>query len=386
MIVKVSDEPTEDLSSFVELPPELQVTILSYLHTTDLFSVAKSCRNLYLLSKHQSLWTKLTLDWEHIKKNYKFCKDLVQSERYSKVESALITYKQKVPKGNSSCLITPYYESISKVSACYEKLVNMIDMILDIETLKWLQVDKNILITESMLTKISKKSNLTRVDVSGYYITSSILSTFGDLTKLQILKLFDLRHLNSEDFESLFSSLKNLKIVEVPSANIKDSDVACLVTNNVHLNHLVIDHCNLLSSKSILILAKTCPNLHVVSMKKCDRLREADALNLISSCPQLRHIGLSRISDKTLKKILEACPKIQSVSLQYCQLVSEGGITELLTSAPRFENLELIHGTILRVANDFDEKFKFKHPCSSVKIQIRERGCRSMPNGNDIYE
>ena len=268
----------------------------------------------------------------------------------------------------------------------YEKLVNMIDMILDIETLKSFQVDKNIHITESLLTKISQKSNLTRVDVSCYHITSSIISTFGNLTNLRILKLFDLQHLNSEVFESLFSSFRNLRVLEVPSANIKDSAVACLVTNNVHLSHLVIDHCDLVSSKSIQILAKTCPNLQLVSMKKCDRLREADALNLISSCPQLRHIGLSRISDKTLKKVLEACPKIQSVSLQYCQLVSEGGITELLTSAPRFENLELIHDTILRGANDFDEKFKIKHPCSSVRIQIRERRCRRMKNGNDIYE
>ena len=174
----------------------------------------------------------------------------------------------------------------------------------------------------------------------------------------------------------------NLKVVEVPGTSIKDSAVACLVTNNVNLSHLVIDHCNLVSSKSIKILAKTCPDLQLVSMKMCDKLRDADAFHLISSCPQLRHIGLSRVSDKTLRKILEVCPMIQSVSLEYCQLVSQEGITELLTTAPRFQNLELIHDTILRVANNFDKKFKIKHPDSSVKIQIRElrrflhyRGC-----------
>ena len=154
------------------------------------------------------------------------------------------------------------------------------------------------------------------------------------------------------------------------SASLKDNAIACLVSNNVHLNHLVIDHCKLVTSKGIRILAKACPNLQHVSMKRCDNLREADALHLLSSCPQLRHVGFSRIGDKTMRKILEVCPMMRSVSLQYCQLVSEGALTELLTSAPRFQKLELIKDTILRVANDFDEKFKIKYPDSKVKIHI----------------
>jgi len=364
MIVKVADNSTEDLSRFIMLPPELQVTILSFLPTPDLFSVAKSCRFLSSLSKHQSLWTNLTLDWKNINENYKFCKDLVQSERFSKLRSAEITYKQKFLE----------VKFINAEASCYKELSNIIDLILDMETLKSFKVDKNILVTESQLTKICQKSSLTGVDVSGYHITPSILSSFGDLTNLRILKLYDMKHLNinSEDFEHLFSSLRNLKVVEVPSANIKDSAVARLVSNNANLSHVVIDHCNLVSSKSIQILAKACPDLQLVSMIKCDRLRDADALNLISSCPQLRHIGLSRTSDKTLRKILQVCPMIQSVSLEYCQLVSEGGLTELLTTAPRFENLELIHDTILRVANNFDKKFKINNPDSRAKILIKE--------------
>ena len=106
-------------------------------------------------------------------------------------------------------------------------------------------------------------------------------------------------------------------------------------------------------------------------MEKCDKLRQADALDLLSSCPELRHVGFSRIGDQTLRKILEVCPKMQSMSLHYCQLVSEGGLTELLTSAPRFQKLELIKNIILRVANNFDEKFKIKYPESKVQIKIR---------------
>ena len=363
MAVKVENESTDDLSFFVGLPPELQGIILAFLPTQDLFSVFKSSRHLHSLAKRQSLWTQLTLDRKHIKKNYKFCKDLVKSKRYSKLRSAEITSKSR-----------DYYDTSEFVNTEFEsekKIVHMIDMILNIETLTSIKVDKNILIAESLLSKISQKSSLTRVDASGHHMKSSILTAFGNLINLRILKLCDMQHLNSEDFEHLFSSLKNLTTVEMQSASLKDNAISCLVTNNVNLNHLVIDHCNLVTSKSIRILAQVCPNLQHVSMKRCDKLRESDALHLLSSCPQLRHVGFSRIGDKTTRKILQVCPKMRSVSLQYCQLVSEGGLTELLTLAPRFQNLELIKDTILRVANDFDEKFKIKYPDSKVKILIR---------------
>ena len=353
----------DDLSFFVLLPPEIQVEILGYLPVPDLFSVSSSSRHLYSLAKNKTLWTQLTLDWAHIKKNYKFCKDLVQSERYSNLKSALFTCKDR-----SESFVDTEYES-------GKKLANMIDMILDIETLTSIKVDKNIFIAEFLLSKISQKASLTKVDVSGYRMKSSTFSAFGNLTNLRTLKLFFMHNLNSpksEDFEHLFSTLKNLTTVEVPCARITDNAIACLVTNNVKLTHLVIDNCNSVTSKGIRILAKACPDLQHVSMKKCDKFRQADALHLISSCPQLRHVGFSRIGDKTLRKILEVCPKMRSVSLYYCQLVSEGGLTELLTSAPRFQKLELIKDTILRVSNEFDEKFKIKYPDSKVNIQIRD--------------
>merc|ERR1712150_212502 len=123
----------------------------------------------------------------------------------------------------------------------------------------------------------SQKTSLTKVDVSGYHMKSSILSAFGNLTNLRTLKLFDMLYLNSpnsEDFERLFMTLKNLTTVEAPCARITDNAIACLVTNNVKLTHLVIDNCNLVTSKGIRILAKACPDLQHVSMKKCDKLRQ----------------------------------------------------------------------------------------------------------------
>ena len=366
MAVKVENESTEDLSFFDRLPPELQEKILTFLPMPDLFSVFMSSRHLYSLSKRQSLWTQLTLDRKHIKKNYKFCKDLVKSKRYSKLKSAEITSKSRM--NYDYCR---YSNFVNTEIESETKIVKIIDMILDIETLTSIKVEKSILIAESLLSKISQKSSLTRVDASGYHINSSVLTAFGNLTNLRILKMCDMEHLNSVDVEHLFSTLKNLTTVEVQSASLKDNAIACLVTNNVNLNHLVIDHCNLVTSKGIRILAKACPNLQHVSMKKCDKFRQADALHLLSSCPQLRHVGFSRIGDQTLRKILEVCPKMQSMSLHYCQLVSEGGLTELLTSAPRFQKLELIKNIILRVANNFDEKFKIKYPESKVQIKIR---------------
>ena len=61
------------------LPLEIQEIILSYLSAKDLFSVAKTSRYFSSLTKKETLWTKLTLDWKDIFQNFKFCKDLIQN-------------------------------------------------------------------------------------------------------------------------------------------------------------------------------------------------------------------------------------------------------------------------------------------------------------------
>ena len=206
------------------------------------------------------------------------------------------------------------------------------NLILKSETLTSVKIDKNIRLGDSQLSQISEKLSLTRVELAGHYSRASSVSPLCKLINLQTLKLYDM---GTREFDHLFSSLKNLKIVEViedrDNTRITDSTIACLVHNNVKLIHLVIDHCSLVSSTGIKILAKACPNLQHVSMKKCAKLRDVDAIHLLSSCPELRHIGLSRVSDKTLRKILEVCPKMESVSLEGAW-VTEKGVTELLTS------------------------------------------------------
>ena len=94
MIVNNEEESSENFCHFELVPPEIQETILSYLPAEDLFSVAKTSRSLSSLTKTQSLWTKLTLDWKDIYENLKLCKYLIR-EKYGKMRSAEITQKIK---------------------------------------------------------------------------------------------------------------------------------------------------------------------------------------------------------------------------------------------------------------------------------------------------
>ena len=353
MIDDDEEESSENLCHFELLPLEIQEAILSYLPTEDLFSVAKTSRSLNSVTKTQSLWTKLTLDWRDIYENHKFCQDLIK-DRCCNLRSMEIT--NKIKKDHSR-------------GEFDRKLATIMDLILKAGTLRRLKVDKKIEIGDCLLSKISEMSSLTSVDLTGH--SSLSLSPLSNLTNLNSLKLYNMGHIKSEEIDHLFSSMRNLKIVEVPNTTIQDSSIACLVKNNVKLNHLSINYCSLISSEGIMILAKACPNLRHVSMKKCEKLRDVDAIHLLSSCPELRHIGLSRVTDKTLRKICEVCPKMQSVSLEHAW-VTEKGVTELLTSAPRIQHLDFIENALLSVANDFDDKFKVKFPSSRVTIKVRK--------------
>ena len=357
MIVNNEEDSSENFSHFELLPLEIQEAILSYLPAKDLFSVAKTSRSLTSLTKTQSLWTKLTLDWKDIYENLKFCKYFIR-ERYGKMRSAEITKK-----------IKNHTRKQDEEFDC--KLATIMDLIFKSKTLTSLKVDKKIELSDSLLSQISEKSSFTRVDLTGCWSKTRNLSPLSTLTNLHSLKLYSMGHINSEEIDHLFSSMRNLKIVEVPNTTIQDSSIACLVKNNVNLNHLVINYCRLISSKGIKILAKACPNIQHVSMKKCEKLREVDALQLLSSCPELRHVGLSRVSDKTLRTIHQVCPKMQSVSLEHAW-VTERGITQLLTSAPKLHNMEFIEFSLISVANNFDDKFKIKYPACSVSRTVRK--------------
>ena len=346
MNFKIREESTQDLSVFMNLPPELQVQILSFLPKSDLVSVSRSCHYLSALAKDQSLWTTIKFDF----KDVKFYKNMMKSERFNKLKHIEVT---------------------NKTNRHGHDVVN-IDGILNTKTLTSIKLQRNIILEDSSLAKISQTTSLTSMDISCFRITPSTLTGFSRLLNLKVLKMYDLDQFESKDLENLFSTFKNLKIVEVPSSKIEDRAVATLVRNNTNLNHLVIDHCKNVSSAIVMILARSCPNLQHISMRKCDGVRETDVLHLLSSFPHLRHVGLSRITNKTLIKLLKDCPNIESVSLEYCW-VTEKGITELLTSAKRLRNLELVYNTILQVGNNFDEKFKNKNPGSRVKIRVSER-------------
>ena len=344
---------------FEDLPPEIQETIHRFLPAKDLFSVAQTSHYLSSVTKIQSLWTQLKLDWRDIYESHKFCKDLIK-ERYGKMRSVEITKRTKEK-----------FYSINENEEFDRKLTTLMDLILKSEALTSLKIDMKILVSDSLLSKISEKKSLTRIDLTGAWSKTKTLSPLCNLANLQSLKLYKMGHINSEEIDHLFSSMRNLKIVEVPNTTIQDSSIACLVKNNVKLNHLSINYCNSISSEGIEILAKACPSIQHVSMKmkRCGKLREADALHLISSCPKLRHVGLSRIRDKTLKKIHEVCPEMESLSLEYAWVTVEG-MTELLTSAPRILNLDFNEYTPYLAICNFDEKFKKQHPASKVSIEF----------------
>ena len=357
MTVNDKEESSENVIEFEFLPPEIQETIHRFLPAKDLFSMAKTSRYLLSVTKIQSLWTQLTLDWRDIYENDQFCKYLIK-ERYGKMRSVEITKRTKEK-----------FYSINENEEFELKLTTLMDLILKSEALTSLKIDMKIPVSDSLLSKISEKISLTRIDLTGAWSKTKTLSPLCNLANLQSLKLYKMGHINSEEIDHLFSSMRNLKIVEVPNTTIQDNSIACLVKNNVKLNHLSINYCSSISSEGIEILAKACPSIQHVSMKKCEKLREVDALHLISSCPKLRHVGLSRIKDETLRKILEVCPEMESLSLEYAWVTAEG-ITELLTSAPRIVNLDFNEYTPHLAIGNFEEKFKKQHPASKVSIKF----------------
>ena len=88
---KQDPEVSSGINHWLSLSDEMVLSILRLLPQTDLVTVSKINKKLRDLTRDDSLWTELTLDYEDIKQNTDSCRKLV--DRCKKLASLKITNK-----------------------------------------------------------------------------------------------------------------------------------------------------------------------------------------------------------------------------------------------------------------------------------------------------
>ena len=347
---------------WTSLPAEVWLAILRLVTTSTLASVARTCRSLRGLCEDPSLWTRLSLDWQTIKKRTASCEQLVS--RCPKLTHLTITNRtfERVKHSLVASLVLRARDSLTHLVISQETAMK-----------------------SEAVSSLGKLTNLTSLELAGDWIHGPAAVKLANLTNLTQLKIPGSGKLVAKDLKDLFSQLTKLTLVDVSECKkgITNSSVTALATNNPNLEYLAIDECEMVTGHGVKAVAEWCPKLQHLSMDGCYQVNDVATLKVASSCPDLRYLSLglcSTVKDSTLNKLGPGCPHLEFLNLFGCAYLSEKGIERLVTTAPALKYLDM--RGILGVGQAFSLQLEKDYPNINIVHQFqpkppRERKRRS---------
>ncbi|CAA2963324.1 F-box SKIP1-like [Olea europaea subsp. europaea] len=114
------------------------------------------------------------------------------------------------------------------------------------------------------------------------------------------------------DLETNFDS-----VIELPrfwtrefESRIDNMIISVVGWSSGSLSEIRVRHC---SDRSLSLVAQRCPNLQVLSIKRCPRVSDSIMVEIASGCPKLKELDIScccKISFKSLTTIGSHCPNL----------------------------------------------------------------------------
>ena len=328
----VSDQDTStvpDIDHWPRLSNEEILSILRLLPQEDLVTISMINKRFRDLSRDASLWKVLTLDYGQIRYRADSCRKLV--ERCEKLETLKITNKSRD----------------SRPLNIMSVVIRAKDSLRSLEVVQYYSLDKW---TDAAMTKLGQMKRLKKISCAfntRYSRNPQGLSKLAHLDQLEVLKI-NLRMDGDEQtytvMKNVFQQLKQLKIVELESAN--DEMVVALARNNPGLKELKVYDCPDFSDESIDALSDNCLDLEVL---KIDLLDCDEFVPQKFSFPKLNHLDIAVRTrkedtdvDETLTKLVRKLECLKQFTLRGFWIGAERAmITDALIQTFRNQNPEL---------------------------------------------
>eukprot|EP00092_Neocalanus_flemingeri_P036685 GFUD01039940.1.p1 GENE.GFUD01039940.1~~GFUD01039940.1.p1 ORF type:complete len:385 (-),score=97.46 GFUD01039940.1:18-1118(-) len=344
---------SETPSHHQSIPDEIWMSILSYLQPFSLCSMSETSHRFHQLSRDPFLWTNLTIDWQSIRNCTTSVEGLIN--RSTKIKSMTVRMRTRPfelePVDGLQIVMV-----VKKAKGTLTSLTFSPDWdSAEIGTME-------IALGNNAIAKLGTMTNLTSLELAGDWIKTAGIKAISNLVKLEKLKMPGAEQVIPKDLKDLFSQLTNLKLVDISDCKKGASDmvVTALAQNNPQLEYLALDECELVTGKSLKVVAEKCPNLNHLSLDSDEQVNDPVMLKIASSCPQLTHVRLafSLITDVTLKQLVTNCPNLSFVDLFGCDNITERGVGELMDGAFKLKHLSIS----IDVGQAFTEKIYKQHP------------------------
>ncbi|XP_012172495.1 F-box/LRR-repeat protein 7 isoform X2 [Bombus affinis] len=284
-----------------QLDDTLLLKIFSWLGTRDLCSVAQTCRRLWEIAWHPSLWKEVEI-------------------RYPQNATAALN---ALTRRGCHTYIRRLMLEDTNVTAILDNCIH----------LKELDLTGCVSVTRacSRITTLQLQS-LDLSDCHGME-DSGLVLTLSRMPHLVCLYLRRCVRITDASLIAIASYCCNLRQLSVSDCvKITDYGVRELAARlGPSLRYFSVGKCDRVSDAGLLVVARHCYKLRYLNARGCEALSDSATLALARGCPRLRalDIGKCDIGDATLEALSTGCPNLKKLSLCGCERVTDAGLEAL---------------------------------------------------------
>lgn len=345
--------PRRGWCPFDRLPDDLLLRVLGFLASDELCCCARVCRRWYFLAWEPQLWTSVVL----------------ASERLP-VDHGLRTLFRLLSRDTPGVC-----SAVERV--CLSGCVRLSDGGLTAVArrcpqLRTLEVRGCTQVTDVGVSEVvSRCLNLDRLDLTGCFQVTSVrfrpavpaggvalsecpgrgesdssLSGRGVPRQLylQYVDLTDCQALEDAGVKALARGCPQLTHLFLRRClRITDTAVKSVASYCVMLRELSISDCLQVTDFGLYELAKLGPHLRYLSVAKCERVSDAGLKQVCRHCYRLRYLnarGCEAVSDATLEVLARSCPRLRALDVGKCE-VGDRGLACLARHCPNLRKLSL---------------------------------------------
>ncbi|KAI4495809.1 hypothetical protein M0802_008432 [Mischocyttarus mexicanus] len=289
------------VTGLYQLDDELLLKIFSWLSTRDRCALAQTCRRLWEIAWHPSLWKEVEIQYP---------------------QNATIALNALAQRGCHSCIRRLILED-ANVTAILDNCVH----------LKELDLTGCVSVTKacSRITSLQLQS----LDLSDCHNIedSGLVLTLSRMPQLVCLYLRRCVRITDASFVAIASYCGNLRQLSVSDcAKITDFGVREVAARlGPSLRYFSVGKCDRVSDAGLLVVARHCYKLRYLNARGCEALSDSATSALARGCPRLRalDIGKCDIGDATLEALSTGCPNLKKLSLCGCERITDAGLEAL---------------------------------------------------------
>ena len=173
---------------------------------------------------------------------------------------------------------------------------------------------------------VQKCLNVQKIEVAGRCTDLELTPLLSDWKYIQELIISDCKMTSAILYIIANTYARKLKCLSLQSIpDICDAGLTALAGNCLELEKLNILWCRSITSKAILTLVQTIPNLTILRISMPD-LTDTDITTIAQHCPMLHTLAIDAmlITDVGIQTLVSHCTQLRTLDLRNCMNISTG--------------------------------------------------------------